>query len=91
VLCNRATQHNEAPRLRPVLTAFGAASLAYGVAVVIGIMLGCRASVENLAGTSLPHSLAQALSWMLAGGVSMLVLNRVLDDLRRGWRGQRAG
>jgi putative peptide zinc metalloprotease protein len=91
VLRNRASEHNEAPRLRPVLTAFGAASLAYGVAVVIGILLACRASVANLAGASLPHGLAHVVSWTLAGAVSMLVLNRVLDDLRRGWHGRRAG
>jgi len=66
----------------PILLAFGAASLAYGIAMLAGIMLAGRGTVENLAAAALPHPCAEAIAWLAAGMMGMLVLKQLYDDLR---------
>jgi putative peptide zinc metalloprotease protein len=72
----------EEPRLRRIFVLFGAASLAYGIAVGIGVLLAYGASIGDFAGAYLPHPYAQAVAWGLAGTMSLLILHRVLDGLR---------
>jgi putative peptide zinc metalloprotease protein len=77
VLRGRATQE---PR-RCVFMLFGAASLAYGIAMGIGV-LAYRAHIGDIAGSYLPQPYAQAIGWALAGSMSLIILHRLLDGLR---------
>jgi putative peptide zinc metalloprotease protein len=72
----------EEPRLRNVFLLFGAASLAYGIALGVGVLLTYGAYIGEVAGAYLPHPFAQAVAWALAGTMSLLILHRVLDGLR---------
>jgi putative peptide zinc metalloprotease protein len=72
----------EEPRLRHIFLLFGAASLAYGVALGIGALLAYGAYFRDFAGAYLPPPYAQAVAWALAGAISLLILHRVLDGLR---------
>jgi putative peptide zinc metalloprotease protein len=74
----------EKPRQRLVFTLFGAASLAYGGAMGIGVLLACRAHIGDIAGSYLPHWYAQAIGWVLAGAMSLAILRRLFDGLRLG-------
>jgi putative peptide zinc metalloprotease protein len=74
----------EKPRRRLVFTLFGAASLAYGVAMGIGVLLACRAHIGDIAGSYLPHWYAQAIGWVLAGTISLAIFHRLFDGLRLG-------
>jgi putative peptide zinc metalloprotease protein len=75
------------PRLRRVFMLFGAASLAYGIAVAIGVLSVYRAHFAGIAGSYLAHPYAQAIGWGLAGTMSLIILRRLLDALRPGRRG----
>jgi putative peptide zinc metalloprotease protein len=77
----RSPRADDAPRLRPILLAFGIASLAYGVAMAAGILLLSRAWIASLAGIALPPLWVQAMSLVLTGAMSMLVLRRLRDEL----------
>jgi putative peptide zinc metalloprotease protein len=79
----RGREANE-PRLRRIFMLFGAASLAYGIAMGIGVLLGYGACIADFAGSYLPHPYAQAVAWGLAGTMSLLILHRLLDGLRLG-------
>jgi putative peptide zinc metalloprotease protein len=70
------------PRLRRVCVLFGVASLAYGVAMGVGVLLAFRAHVDGIAGSYLPHPYAQAIAWTLAGTLSLTILYRLLEGLR---------
>jgi putative peptide zinc metalloprotease protein len=72
----------EAPRLRLVFTVFGAASLAYGIAVGIGILWAYRNYIDGFAAAYIPPQYAQAIGWVLAGTMSLIILHRLLDGLR---------
>jgi len=74
------------PRLRRVFTLFGAASLAYGIAVGVGVLLACRAHIADIAGRYLAPPYAQAVGWGLAGTMCLIILHRLLDGLRPGQR-----
>lgn len=80
----------ELRQFRGILIAFGAASLAYGLLVVVAILVTGRAHLESMAAMALPPVGAQALAWTLAGVMSLLALNRVLADLLKGWRSHRS-
>jgi putative peptide zinc metalloprotease protein len=69
------------PRLRRVFVLFGAASLAYGIAAGVGVLLAFRAHFGDIAGSYLPPPYAQAIGWALAGAMSLVILYR-LDGLR---------
>jgi hypothetical protein len=75
------------PRLRHVFMLFGAASLAYGIAVGVGVLSVYRAHIVDIAGSYLAHPYAQAIGWGLAGTMSLIILHRLLDGLRPGRRG----
>jgi putative peptide zinc metalloprotease protein len=72
----------EEPRLHLTFMVFGAASLAYGIAVGLGILWTCRSYIDGVAGAYLPHQYAQAIGWILAGTMSLMILHRLLDGLR---------
>jgi len=72
----------EEPRLRVVFMLFGAASLAYGIAVGIGVLLAYGTYIGDFAGSYLPHPYAQAVAWAFAGTMSFIILHRLLDGLR---------
>jgi putative peptide zinc metalloprotease protein len=72
----------EAPRLRLVFTVVGAASLAYGIAVGIGILWAYRNYIDGFAAAYLPPQYAQAIGWIPAGAMSLIILHRLLDGLR---------
>jgi putative peptide zinc metalloprotease protein len=74
----------EEPRQRRVFTLFGAASLAYGIAMGIGVLLAYRADIGDIASSYLPHWYAQAIGWVLAGTMSLAILHRLFDGLRLG-------
>jgi putative peptide zinc metalloprotease protein len=74
------------PQLRRVFMLFGAASLAYGIAMGIGVLLVYRAYIGDIAGLYLPPQYAQAIGWGLAGTMSLIILNRLFEGL---WPGQR--
>ena len=61
---------------------FGAASLAYGVAVGVGVLWAWRHYVDGFAAAYLPHPYAQAIGWVLAGAMSLTILHRLLNGLR---------
>ena len=69
-------------RRRTLLIAFGAASLAYGLALAVAILFGTHLSIERLAGAALPQPLTEAASWLMAGVMCLLVLRRLLDGLQ---------
>jgi putative peptide zinc metalloprotease protein len=75
------------PRLRRVFMLFGAASLAYGIAIGVGVLSVYRAHIADLAGAYLAHPYAQAIGWGLAGTMSFIILHRLWDGLRPGRRG----
>jgi len=77
---------DEKPRLRRVFMLFGAASLAYGIAMGIGVLLVYRAYIGDIAGLYLPHQYAQAIGWGFAGAMSLIILNRLFEGLRPGQR-----
>jgi putative peptide zinc metalloprotease protein len=77
----------EEPRQRRIFMLFGAASLVYGIAMGIGVLLAYRAHIGDITGTYLPHGYAQAIGWVLAGAMSLAILHRLFDGLRLG-RGQ---
>jgi putative peptide zinc metalloprotease protein len=79
VLCGRALPE---PRLGPVFMMFGAASLAYGVTIGIGVLWAWRHYVDGFAATYLPPPYASTIGWFLAGAMSLVILNRLLDGLR---------
>jgi putative peptide zinc metalloprotease protein len=72
----------EEPRRRRIFVLFGAASLAYGIAMGIGVLLAYGASIGDFADAYLPHPYAQAVAWALAGTMSLVILHRLLDGLR---------
>jgi putative peptide zinc metalloprotease protein len=74
----------EEPRQRRIFMLFGAASLAYGIAMGIGVLLAYRAHIGDIAGSYLPDGYAQAIGWVLAGAMSFAILHRLLDGLRPG-------
>jgi putative peptide zinc metalloprotease protein len=61
---------------------FGAASLAFGVATAVGLLLACHAWIGGLLAPWLPQPGAHAIGWALAGIVSLIVLHRLLEGLR---------
>jgi putative peptide zinc metalloprotease protein len=61
---------------------FGAASLAYGIAMGLGVLFASRTWIGNVAGAWLPQPCAHAVGWALAGTMSLLILHRLLDGLR---------
>jgi putative peptide zinc metalloprotease protein len=69
-------------RVRRTLIAFGSACLGYGLAMAWALFLACRASIQTLGGPSMASPVLPAISLIIAGTVSMLVLKRLLDDLR---------
>jgi putative peptide zinc metalloprotease protein len=71
----------ETRRDRLVLS-FGAASLAYTIAMALGVLLAARAWIGSLAGAWLSPVVAHAVAWVLAGAICVLILVRVLDGLR---------
>ncbi len=71
----------ETRRDRLVLS-FGAASLAYSIAMALGLLLATRAWIGRLAGAWLPPVGAHAVAWVLGGAICALILVRVLDGLR---------
>ncbi len=75
------------PRLRRIFMLFGAASLAYGIAIGVGLMSVYRAHIVDIAGSYLARPYAQAIGWVLAGTMSFIILHRLLDGLRLGRRG----
>jgi putative peptide zinc metalloprotease protein len=79
LLCGRARPE---PRLGSVFMVFGAASLAYGVAVGVGVLWAWRNYVDGFAAAYLPPQYAQAIGWVLAGAMSLVILLRLLDGLR---------
>ncbi len=79
VLCGGARPE---PRLGAVFMVFGAASLAYGVAVGIGVLWAWRNYVDGFAAMYVPAQYAQAIGWVLAGAMSLTNLHRLLDGLR---------
>jgi putative peptide zinc metalloprotease protein len=72
----------EEPRLRRVFMLFGAASLAYGIAMGIAVLMAYRAHVGDVAGSYLPPAYARAIGWALAGSMSLIILFRLLEGLR---------
>ena len=76
----------EEPQLRRVFMLFGAASLAYGIAMGVGVLYAYRAYIGDIAGHYLPHQYAQAVGWGLAGTMSLIILNRLIEGL---WPGRR--
>ena len=64
------------------MAGFGAASLAYGVAVGVGVLWAWRNYVDGFAAAYLPPQYAQAIGWVLAGAMSLVILLRLLDGLR---------
>jgi putative peptide zinc metalloprotease protein len=79
VLCGRAQAE---PRLGGVFMVFGAASLAYGIAVGLGILWAYRSYIGDVAGAYMAPQYAQAIGWVLAGALSLIILHRLLDGLR---------
>jgi putative peptide zinc metalloprotease protein len=77
----RGRQADE-PRLRRIFVLFGAASLAYGMAMGIGVLFAYGACIADFAGAYLPQPCAQAAAWGLAATMSLLILHRLLDGLR---------
>jgi putative peptide zinc metalloprotease protein len=77
----RGRQANE-PQLRRIFVLFGAASLAYGIAMGIGVLLAYGACIVDFAGSYLPHPYALAVAWGLAGSMSLLILYRLLEGLQ---------
>jgi putative peptide zinc metalloprotease protein len=75
------------PRLRRVFMLFGAASLAYGIALGVGMLSVYRAHIVDIAGSYLAHPYAQAIGWVLAGTMSLIILHRLWEGLRPGRRG----
>jgi putative peptide zinc metalloprotease protein len=73
----------EDQRLRRILTVFGAASVIYGAAMAVGIVLVCHANITSLAGTALPFACVQAIGWGGAGIVGLLLLTKLVGELRR--------
>jgi Zn-dependent protease len=65
-----------------LLLLFGVASLAFGVAAALGLFLACRAWIGAVLAPWLPQPGAQAIGWVLAGTMSLIVLHRLLDGLR---------
>jgi len=72
----------EEPRLGLIFLVFGAASLAYGIAVGIGILWAYRSYIDDVAGAYMPQQYAQAIGWVLAGTMSLVILHRLFDGLR---------
>jgi putative peptide zinc metalloprotease protein len=70
------------PRLRLIFMVFGAASLAYGIALGLGVLWAYRRYIGDFAGAYLPPEYAQAIGWVLAGAMSLMILYRLLDGLR---------
>jgi putative peptide zinc metalloprotease protein len=79
VLCGRSQTE---PRLGAVFMVFGAASLAYGIAVGVGVLWAWRHYVDGFAGDYMPPQYAQTIGWVLAGAMSLTILLRLLDGLR---------
>jgi putative peptide zinc metalloprotease protein len=79
VLCGRAAAE---PRLRLIFMVFGAASLAYGIALGLGVLWAYRRYIGDVAGAYLPPEYAQAIGWVLAGAMSLMILHRLFDGLR---------
>jgi putative peptide zinc metalloprotease protein len=71
-----------APASGRALLLFGAASLAYGIAMGLALLLASRAWIGNMVAVWLPHPWAQALGWTLAAAMSLLVVYRLADGLR---------
>jgi len=71
-----------APAHGRALACFGLASLAYGLAMGVGVLVASRAAISSLAGAWLPASGAETLAWALAAGISLLIVYRLLDALR---------
>jgi putative peptide zinc metalloprotease protein len=69
-------------RLRRVLMVFGAASVIYGAAMAVGIVLVCHAKITSLAGMALPFAGVQAIGWGGAGTVGLLLLTKLVGELR---------
>jgi putative peptide zinc metalloprotease protein len=79
VLCGRAQAE---PRLGAVFLVFGAASLAYGVAIGVGVLWAWHHYVDGFAAAYMPSPYAQAIGWVLAGAMSLIIFHRLLDGLR---------
>jgi putative peptide zinc metalloprotease protein len=79
VLCGRSQAE---PRLGAIFLVFGAASLAYGIVVGVGVLWASRAYIDGFAGAYLPPQYAQAIGWLLAGAMSLAILHRLLGGLR---------
>jgi uncharacterized membrane protein len=79
VLCGRAAAE---PRLRLIFMVFGASSLAYGIALGLGVLWAYRRYIGDVAGAYLPPEYAQAIGWVLAGAMSLMILHRLFDGLR---------
>lgn len=71
-----------APAHGRALACFGLASLAYGLAMGVGVLVASRAAIGSLADAWLPASGAETLAWALAAGISLLIVYRLLDALR---------
>jgi putative peptide zinc metalloprotease protein len=73
---------------RCVFIFFGACCLAYGIVVSLGVLLTYRTLIAHGAAVWLPQSYAQAIGWVLAGIMSLLIINVLVDGLRLGRRRQ---
>jgi putative peptide zinc metalloprotease protein len=73
---------NAEPRLHHLFIMFGAASLAYGVVLGLGVLFAYRALIGDAAAAWLPQPYAQAIGWGVAGCMSLLVFCVLLNGLR---------
>jgi putative peptide zinc metalloprotease protein len=80
----RRGRANAEPRLHRLFILFGAASLAYGVVLGLGVLFAYRALIGDAAAVWLPQPYAQAIGWGTAGCMSLLVFCVLLDSLRLG-------
>jgi putative peptide zinc metalloprotease protein len=72
------------PRLHGMFMLFASATLAYGIAVGLGVLFAYHALMGHVATVWLPQPYAQAIGWALAGIMSLLIFHRLLDGLRPG-------
>jgi putative peptide zinc metalloprotease protein len=78
-LCGRGRMQARRDRL---ILGFGVASLAYTLAMAVGVLLASRLWIGGLAGAWLPPFGAHAVGWALAGAMCVLIVARVADGLR---------
>jgi putative peptide zinc metalloprotease protein len=70
------------PRLRPVFVLFGAACLAYGIVVAVGMLQAYRVFIGDIALAWMPEPYAHAAGWALAAAMSLAILVLLFDAMR---------